>query len=100
RALRAQPAPDPDLLVDHYLGGGDLPQAAEFAIHAAARAAEALAFDRAAERYGLALELRGDDPDRWSLHARRAEALANAGRGAEAAVSFQSAATDLSALVP
>src|SRR5262249_15698699 len=62
---------------------------------AARRAAAVLAFERAAEHYALVLRL-GKKPDlRAHLLERQGEMLANAGRCAEAARSFNSAAEAL-----
>lgn len=93
--LRQLPAPDPEILVEHYLGAGDHTEAARFAVRAAAHANDVLAFDRAAKHLELALRLPAVDEARHDLLAMRAEALANAGRGAEAADSFREAASEL-----
>ncbi|HEY3124634.1 MAG TPA: protein kinase [Thermoanaerobaculia bacterium] len=93
-ALETSGQADPEWLAMHWKGAEDLDRAAEYAATAARRASETLAFDRAARLYLLALEL----PDRTEPEARRAlqaslgDALANAGRGAEAASSYLSAA--------
>jgi eukaryotic-like serine/threonine-protein kinase len=85
-ALERSPDPDPEVLVYHYRGANDLPRAASYAVTAAGRAAKALAFDRAARLYGLALELgRFDDAERVALDIELAGALANAGHGKQAA---------------
>jgi serine/threonine protein kinase len=93
-ALETSGQADPEWLAMHWKEAEDLDRAAEYAATAARRASETLAFDRAARLYLLALEL----PDRTEPEARRAlqaslgDALANAGRGAEAASSYLSAA--------
>ena len=56
-ALSQRPDSDPATLYEHYLGAGAHDLAAGQAIEAANRAAVALAFDRAARFYRLALEL-------------------------------------------
>jgi len=93
RALEAQSHPDPLELVDHWLGAGDQERAGHYAALAATMANTALAFDRAAHNYRLALELVALAPgERSGLLVRLGEALANAGRLAEAAQAFQEAA--------
>ncbi len=90
--LRAQPSPDAQLLVQHYLGAGEEGLAGEYAVPAASAAEAALAFDRATELYGLALRLRhGHDPD-FSIRIKRAEALASAGRYADSGEVYEEAA--------
>ena len=91
--LGKQPVLDAEALFRHNLGAGRRGRAAEWAVQAAERAAETLAFARAAELYGRALELKEWDEARVAaLKIGRAEALVNAGRGAEAAAVFLSAA--------
>ncbi len=85
---------DPETLALHFQEAGDTERAAEYSAAAAARASEALAFDRAARLYRLALELdaAGDREKRRDLSLKLASALANAGRGAEAAKAYLAAA--------
>ncbi|HUQ02159.1 MAG TPA: AAA family ATPase [Kofleriaceae bacterium] len=93
RAIAAGAAPDVEALAIHSEGAGDLDAAAAYALRAAEQAVASLAFDRAAGWYAHALERgRHDVATRRALRARRGEALAAAGRGAEAAVEFAAAA--------
>ncbi|HJW13275.1 MAG TPA: protein kinase [Thermoanaerobaculia bacterium] len=93
-ALEASGQADPEWLAMHWKGGGDLERAAEYAASAARQASEALAFERAARLYRLALDI--SDPveseSRRALRVDLGDALANAGRGAEAANSYLAAA--------
>jgi serine/threonine protein kinase len=92
-ALLASGRDDPETLAMHYLAAGDADSAAEYAGAAAAKAAEALAFDRAATLYRFALKLgAGASAERAKLEVQLGDALANAGRGAEAAQAYLSAA--------
>ena len=94
-ALLASGRSDPETLAMHHLGAGDAESAAEYAAVAAAKASEALAFDRAAGLYRFALNLRGSAaPERARLEVHLGDALANAGRGAEAARAYLSAAKE------
>jgi eukaryotic-like serine/threonine-protein kinase len=80
---------DAETLALHYQGAGAPERAALYAAEAASRAAGALAFDRAARLYQLALELGGAEPaEAQKLRVRLGDALANAGRGAEAAAAY------------
>lgn len=81
-ALEAEGDADPEALFSHFVAAGDTARALSFVELAADRAEAALAFARAAALYKKALELRGDSPQH--LREKRAHALANAGRGAEA----------------
>ena len=97
-ALAARGNADPEALAVHFREGGELRKAAEFAALAAAKAVEALAFDRAAVLWRGALELPNIAPEiardrRWKL----GDALANAGRGAEAAEAYLAATEGASA---
>ena len=77
---------DPERLLVHYRGSGQLQAAGEQSVLAAERAYAGLAFDRAAELYALAIELlspSGEDAGR--LHEARGEALAAAGHSVAAA---------------
>jgi eukaryotic-like serine/threonine-protein kinase len=97
-ALEARGIDDPEALFEHYLGAGERVRAAMHAGIAAKKAADALAFDRAAAFYRRALELA---PSRGAelidLKRGLAEALVNAGRPAEAAKSYLDLANDTSA---
>jgi len=102
RALHASSDPDPEVLMAHLRGMGRLDRAAEHAVIAADQAVGTLAFDRAARLYRVALECepamlatgRSVPPERapQKIRTKLADALANAGRGAEAAVAYLDAA--------
>ena len=88
RELEATGRADPEALAQHYGAAGQRERAAHFAADGAARAADALAFQRAAKLFKRALELTAETPEnaaqRRRLKVALAESLANAGRGAEA----------------
>jgi serine/threonine protein kinase len=90
--LQAAGHSDPDTLATHFHGAGDPLTAGHYYLLAADAAARALAFDRAAELYRRARDLR--QPSGEELNAIRVKlghALANAGRGWEAADEYKAA---------
>jgi len=83
---------DPEVLAVHFLESDDRGRAAGYYATAADQAARALAFDRAAQLYRRALSLH--DPTAPQAHPLRVglgDALANAGRGREAADAYRAA---------
>jgi hypothetical protein len=99
-ALEAASDRDLELLLTHWEGAGEHARAAGYAAKAADQAAEALAFDHAAELYRLAIDLAAHAPaEALALKRKLAEALTNAGRGAEAAAVYLEAAADQRDLV-
>lgn len=77
-----------EAITQHYVAAGLRERAGPFAASAAARAAEALAFERAARLYALAAELAPSSEDRHDLLVQRGQALVGAGNEAEAAEVF------------
>jgi hypothetical protein len=89
---------DPEVVLLHWREAGEPLRAAALMVVAAERAAAALAFEREAHLYQEALALRGasgDDPEVPRLKRCLAEALARAGRGAEAGAAYLDAAPGL-----
>ncbi|HEY4086600.1 MAG TPA: protein kinase [Bryobacteraceae bacterium] len=86
-------AADSEAIAEHFAGAGESERAAPHYVKAAERACDALAFDQAAKLFSRAAELSGDGGDeRRGLHIKLADALANAGRGGEAARNYREAA--------
>ena len=92
-ALEQHGAGQPETLAIHFIGSGQRARAVAPALVAAEQAARAFAFDRSARLYALVLDLLSEgDTRRRDLHVAHGQALANAGRGAEAAREFLAAA--------
>jgi hypothetical protein len=92
RTLGARGADDPEALCAHYRGAGEDSEASIHAALAAQKADAALAFDRAALFYRLALDLAPDSPHRAEWTEGLAGALAKGARPTEAAESYLEAA--------
>ena len=91
-ALEGLEGVDPEVLAHHYRGAGDRARSGDYLIRAADQAAAALAFDRAARLYGAAIELEPTNDPTHGLRRKQADALANAGRAAQAAAAYLEAA--------
>jgi hypothetical protein len=93
RALEATEDADPQVLALHWSGAGDQGRAAHYASLAGDRAAQALAFDRAASFYQQALRPASlTAEERRKLKAKLGDALANGGNGKRAAAALAEAA--------
>ena len=97
QAIEARGLDDPESLYEDYLGAGEKERAVVHAQTAAQKAASALAFDRAALYYQRAIDLKPDAANVVELKIGMGDALANAGRPAEAAAEFLDAAKATSA---
>ena len=97
QTIEARGLDDPESLYEDYLGAGETDRAAIHAEAAARKSASALAFDRAALYFRRAIELKPDAPNLLDLKIGLGDALANAGRPAEAAREFLEAAKTSSA---
>lgn len=92
-AMVARGIDDPESLCNHCLGSGRRDRAAHYAMLAAERANAALAFERAIGLFHRALDLAPEPAaERLRLRAGLGDALANAGRGPDAARVFLEAA--------
>lgn len=96
--LEALGASDPETLAVYYQGAEENDKAGRYFAEAAGKAAAALAFDHAAKLYRLAIELRPvEAAEARDLRTKLGDALANAGRGPEAAREYQIAAEEAGA---
>jgi len=93
QVLEAGGQAEPETLGIHFQGAGNPVRAARYYAMGGDQAAETLAFDHAARLYGLALDLGAwSGAEAAALHAKRGDALANAGRGPESAAAYLRAA--------
>ncbi|MFI5297314.1 MAG: serine/threonine-protein kinase PknK, partial [Polyangiales bacterium] len=93
-AIESSREPDPEALATHCFAAGDRERAGAFAEQAGDDAVRALAFDRAAEWFRRATELRTlSATEERTARAKLSLALANAGRGREAGQQYLLAAT-------
>ena len=91
KALVGARNPDPEAAFEHFRAGGDADSARHCALEAADAADGALAFLRAADLYRAAISLGAEGLD--LLNAKLGDALANAGRGWDAADAYMEAAS-------
>jgi len=91
-ALEASGTPDLQALTEHLIGAEDFARAGIYAIRAATQASRAMAFDKAAQLYELAVKYHEDEAWQQELRVQWAEALINAGRSSMAAEVFIDAA--------
>ena len=83
---------DPEALAVHFERAGEEARAARYALEAADQAFAALAFERAARLYSVALARSEDSSQRRAILVRLGDALRNAGRGPAAAERYLEAA--------
>ena len=88
---------DAEALALHWREGGDPARGADYALVAARSAAAALAFDRAADFFAQALERERAWSLQQAIHVELADALRQAGRGAEAAAHYVTATRETAA---
>jgi len=88
-ALVASGSAELEELAGHFQAAGDHQTSLAYAVRAADQAARAFAFDHASRLYRTALVLAGHDAETSrALEEKLGDALANAGRGAEAAEAY------------
>ncbi|HMI93079.1 MAG TPA: hypothetical protein VK509_17030, partial [Polyangiales bacterium] len=91
-ALEATGSDDLEAIVEHLLGAEDYGRAQIYSIRAATQAASALAFEKAARLFAIAVEHQDDEGWGHELLVRWADALVNAGYGRAAASVYYDAA--------
>jgi serine/threonine protein kinase/tetratricopeptide (TPR) repeat protein len=91
-AIEGSRAPDLEALTDHLLGAQDNARAGIYAIRAASQAMQALAFDKAADLYEIAVRHHEDGAWRHELLLQWADALVSAGKSTRAAEIYLEAA--------
>jgi eukaryotic-like serine/threonine-protein kinase len=94
QALDQHSERDVELALTHWLHAGERAEARRCAVRAVERARAMLAWSRAAELYGLVLELSAaDDPGRAALHEARGDMLAFAGEHVASGAAYELAAS-------
>lgn len=92
-ALEETGGADPEMLAVRYQGAGDPVRAASYALAAARRAVQSLAFNKAAHFFRFAAEnTPAGTPERVPIGRDLGDALSSAGRCAEAALAYLEAA--------
>lgn len=93
KALEQDGNADAEVLVEHWLGAGELAKVGLYAARAAQDAEDTLLFHRAADLYALAIEHGAAEGDELrALRRRHGDALTNAGRLDAAADAYAAAA--------
>jgi serine/threonine protein kinase len=93
RALEAERNVDPERLLKHYIGCAEFPRAGLTALRAARAAAVKLAFNHAAKLFETSIKfLPAQEIAKHEIFRHLGDALANAGRGAQAALAYLQAA--------
>lgn len=91
-ALEASGRAELEALAEHWRAAGDKERAAGYAVRAGEQAEAALAFDRAARLYRMAIDLHlPGGAERRVVLAKLGDALSSAGRGAKAAEAYMAA---------
>jgi hypothetical protein len=99
RTIERSRPDDLESLVTHFHGAGDPARAGEYALRAGDQARAALAFERAAAFYRSAVAWLPDEVCRRErCRVKLAQALTNAGLGAEAAAEYERAAAEVAPL--
>jgi eukaryotic-like serine/threonine-protein kinase len=94
RALESVGGRDPERIATHYGRAEEPTLCAKYALIAASRAVEVLAFSEAARFYQMAISSQTlDSADCRAVHIQCADALSNAGRGFQAAEHYIAACT-------
>ncbi len=95
RAILEYSPPNPLTALEHFEAAGDTESVRRYVTAAANHASKLLAFERAARLYRRAIELEPGDVPLHELYRRLGAALANEGRGREAAEAYSAAAKRL-----
>jgi len=94
-AIAAEPDVDHEALATHWHEAGDDERAAEAVLHAAKRAAQTLAFEKAATLYAWALILAPSHRDAKAIRHEHAQMWARAGKSSRAAAAFKDVVIDV-----